>query len=299
MRPHDTPTAAISHGLTASFAVVLCASCIPSFPPDFSSGSLDRSQPCHETNEAGDAIPWPGIGLGDDGSLGLNACGYPRGRLRTDVDGKAVDADGNVIVDDEGELIPPATRDDLIYEYGFEPNDVFENLVLFNCDGDLVQIAQFLPQFGLANGDVRGLVFSVGALWCMPCRQEAAEWGADGGFVDAYPDIAFVQGLDEGSVGNDSVTPASCAAWSTANGQDKFPILYDPNPQALQAKIEGPNSGSGLPFTMILDINANIRAKKVGGKLAPDDLCVNLDTLMLAADPDYEPPACPDLENAN
>ena len=293
MSPHDTPTAAISHGLAASVAAVLCASCVPSFPPDFSTGSLDRTQRCLQMNEDGDAIAWPGFGLGDDGDLGLNACGYPRGRLRTNTDGQPVDADGEVIeVDEQGAPVAPATSDDFVYDYGFEVNDVFENLALYDCEGNLVQVAQYLPQFGLANGNIKGVVFSVGALWCMPCRDEAIEWANL--VIDRYPDIQFLQALDEGSVGNDSVTPASCAGWSTTNGQDKFPILYDPNPQALQTKIEGANSGSGLPFTLIMDINANVRLKQVGGKLQLDSLCMNLDNLLFAADPDYEPPECPE-----
>lgn len=266
MRPHDSPTATISKGLAAVFAAALCTSCVPSFPPDFGGGALDRSQPCLQETADGETIEWPGFGLGEDGELGLNACGYPEGNP-----------------DEDGEPV-----------YGFEVNDVFDNLVLYDCEGNLVQIAQYLPQFGLANGTIKGVVFSVGALWCMPCRDEAIEWAAD--FIDEYPDIQFLQGLDEGPVGNDSVSPEQCAGWSTTNAQDKFPILYDPTPQALQTKIEGANSGSGLPFTMILDTNANVRLKEVGGKLDPDILRDNLDILIAAADPNDETDEASDEE---
>lgn len=243
MRAPQTPLALARHRLGVASSAVVCAGlacslgCIPSYPPNQADSALDRSQPCEQE------LPWPGIGLDMDGTLGLNACGYPAGE---DAGGETGEDSGT---------------------YGFQEGQVVPNLILYDCEGTQVQLAQYLPQFGLANGNIKGIAFTVGALWCMPCRQEAMEWAAD--IVDAYPDIQLIQALDEGPVGLDSVTPESCAGWSAANVQDKFPILYDPNPQGLQSQID--QTGSGIPYTLILDVNATVRLRHVGGGILPSD----------------------------
>ena len=96
--------------------------------------------------------------------------------------------------------------------YGIQEGDVFENLELFDCNGDPVQIAQYLPQVGLPSVQNRGIVFGVGAGWCAPCIEEAKEWAEL--FVDEWQPqgIEFIQALDEGTVG--AATMELCAGWS-------------------------------------------------------------------------------------
>jgi len=160
--------------------------------------------------------------------------------------------------------------------YGFEEGSIIENLELFDCMGNQVQLAQYIPQVGSPGLETRGVVLGVGAAWCMPCAVEAGEWAEN--FVDQYdPDIQFLQALDEGAVG--AATMEICAGWSATNASDKFPILYTPDQASLQLKIEG-GSGSPLPFTMIFDANANIRFKKTGEVVDSGVLSIQLDALI-------------------
>jgi hypothetical protein len=160
--------------------------------------------------------------------------------------------------------------------YGFEEGAVIENLELFDCMGNAVQLAQYLPQEGLPEVQTRGVVLGIGAAWCMPCAVEAKEWSEH--FVDEYaPEIQFLQALDEGAVG--AATMEICAGWSATNASDKFPILFTPDQASLQLKIEG-GSGSPLPFTLMFDANANITFKKTGEVVDSGVLSIQLDALI-------------------
>lgn len=246
-------------GLLLPFVGVVGVACIPSFPPcdcgkaDETGGPsafpdfdlLDRTQACAD-------IPLPGeggadtgtdTGTGTDTDTGSDAeCGYPAG------------------------------------PYGFRVGDIFENLELFDCSGNPVQIAQYLPQVGLPEVETRGVVFGVGAIWCDPCRMEGEEWAAH--FADEYgpQGIQFIQALDEGAAGS-SVIPESCAGWSAEVAQDKFPILYTPDQGALRAKIETVPA-EPIPFTLIFDANAHIIFRQTGGVVDSGILTVQLDSLI-------------------
>jgi hypothetical protein len=164
--------------------------------------------------------------------------------------------------------------------YGFNDGDVIENLELFDCAGNPVQLAQYIPQVGLPDVETRGVVFGVGAAWCQPCAEEAKEWAAD--IVDVYAPqgIQFMQALDQGpSLG--PMTPEICAGWSTANAMDKFPILYyaPEDPGLLQSKIGG-GTGAPIPYTLIFDANATIVLRHTGGILDSEQLTVQLDLLL-------------------
>lgn len=240
-------------GLLAAACAAL--GCIPSYPPcDCSKGDggegpanfpdfefLDRSEDC--------AIELPSDGGGetgdteDTGDTGeALACGYPAG------------------------------------PYGFAVNERFENLVMFDCEGNQVQIAQYLPQAGLPDVETRGVVFGLGAIWCDPCRMEGEEWAAH--FADEYgPEgIQFIQALDEGAAGS-AVVPASCAGWSSTVAQDKFPILYVSQVAGLRSKIEL-MANEPIPFTLIFDANANITFRQTGGIVDPDVLTTQIENLI-------------------
>lgn len=160
--------------------------------------------------------------------------------------------------------------------YGFDEGSVIENLELFDCQGNEVQLAQYIPQEGLPDVQTRGVVLGIGAAWCMPCAVEAEEWSTN--FVDQYAgDIQFLQALDEGAVG--AATMEICAGWSTANADDKFPILWTPDQASLQLKISG-GGGSPLPFTLVFDANANITFKQTGAVVDAGVLEIQLDALI-------------------
>jgi hypothetical protein len=161
--------------------------------------------------------------------------------------------------------------------YGFSVGSRFENLELFDCMGNAVQIAQYLPQEGLPEVGARGVVFGVGAVWCDPCRMEGEEWAAH--FVDEYGDeIQFIQALDEGGTGS-AVIPDVCASWSTLVVEDKLPILYTPDIGALRAQMEEtPNEAS--PFTLVFDANANVIFRQTGGVVDEGILTVQIDQLL-------------------
>jgi hypothetical protein len=161
--------------------------------------------------------------------------------------------------------------------YGFEDGDVMENLELFDCAGNPVQLAQYIPQVGLPDVETRGVVFGVGAAWCQPCAEEAQEWA--GSIVDVYAPqgIQFLQALDEGAVG--AATAQICTGWSSANAMDKFPILWTPEMQSLQQKISG-GTIQPIPYTLIFDANANVVLRYTGGILDPDQLTAQLDLLL-------------------
>ncbi len=159
--------------------------------------------------------------------------------------------------------------------YGFEEGDVIENLELFDCAGEAVQLAQYLPQVGLPDVETRGVVFGVGAAWCQPCAEEAAEWAEH--FVDEYPRVEFVQVIDEGAVG--AATAGTCAGWSAANAQDSFSILWTPDQGSIQLKVGG-QPLQPIPFTLLFDANANIIFKQTGGIVDSGVLEIQIDALI-------------------
>ncbi|EDM73810.1 hypothetical protein PPSIR1_34622 [Plesiocystis pacifica SIR-1] len=159
--------------------------------------------------------------------------------------------------------------------YGFMEGDTFENLVLFDCEGNQVQMAQYIPQPCTEN-EAFGVVFAVGAGWCAPCQEEAIEWAAD--VVDEYPEIQFLQALDE-DASNGPMNPGFCAGWSEANASDKFPILYTEEPTSLQIGIGG-QPLQPIPYTLIFNANGEIVQRKTGGKLELSVLEEQLDTLL-------------------
>lgn len=163
--------------------------------------------------------------------------------------------------------------------HGFDDGDVMGNLELFDCTGAPVQIAQYIPQVGLPDVETKGVVFGVGAAWCQPCAEEAAEWAAAGGPVDTYAPqgIQFIQALDEGAVG--PATAEICAGWSSTNAQDKFVIVWTPDQGSLQSTISG-QSGAPIPYTLVFDANANVVLKHMGGILDADILTAQLDLLL-------------------
>ncbi|MGB1701024.1 MAG: hypothetical protein ACPHRO_13790, partial [Nannocystaceae bacterium] len=199
------PLAARFVGVFAAFCSMSLA-CIPSYPPCTCGDGGGDGGPFPDfdrLDRSADCanIPLPGDGGGDgdgDGD-GDGECGYPAG------------------------------------PYAFDEGSVFENLELFNCMGEPVQIAQYLPQVGLPSVLTRGVVFGVGAGWCAPCAEEAHEWAEL--FVDDYgpQGIQFIQALDDGALSGSSATMELCAGWSTANAQDKFPILFTPEVMSLQS----------------------------------------------------------------
>ena len=165
--------------------------------------------------------------------------------------------------------------------YGFSVDEVFANLELFDCNGDAVQIAQYLPQEGLPEVETRGVVFGVGALWCQPCQVEGMEWAAEGGPVDEYgPEgIQFIQALDQGISTTEPVTAAGCTGWSADIVSDKFPILFTDVAGGLQSQIQTvPNEP--IPFTLIFDANANVRFRQTGGVVDEGILTVQLDQIV-------------------
>jgi hypothetical protein len=250
--PHANKIRAMSWVLAITCSSVAC---IPSFPPcdcgKDSAGTgpenfpdfdyLDRSEAC--------AIPLPS---GDGGETGTDTgtdtggeapeCGYPAG------------------------------------PYGYSVGERFENLVLYDCEGNQVQIAQYLPQQGLPDNETRGVVFGLGAIWCDPCRMEGEEWAAH--FVDEWgpQGIQFIQAIDEGAAGS-PVIPASCAGWSSTVAQDKFPILYVPQVAGLRSKLEL-MANEPIPFTLIFDANANIIFRQTGGIVDPDVLTTQIENLI-------------------
>ena len=162
--------------------------------------------------------------------------------------------------------------------YGFKLGDTFENILLFDCQGNQVQIAQFLPQEGLPDVQTRGVVFAVGALWCDPCRMEGEGWAETEVDEWAPRGIQFIQALDEGAAGS-AVIPESCVGWSETVAQDKYPILYVDQVAGLRAKIElMPNEP--IPFTLLFDANANITFRQTGGIVDPDVLETQMEKLI-------------------
>jgi hypothetical protein len=247
------------HLSVASLALIVAGlGCIPSFPPcdctkneggegegsfpDFD--SLDRSADCVIPLPNADEGGETGIDTGTDTDSGGEplVCGYPAG------------------------------------PYGFSVGQTFENLQLFDCLGNQVQIAQYLPQEGLPDVETRGVVFAVGALWCDPCRMEGEEWAAE--LVDEYAPqgIQFIQALDEGAAGS-PVVPASCAGWSSTVAQDKYPILYVDQVAGLRSKIELA-ANEPIPFTLLFNANANIIFRRTGGIVDADILHSQIENLL-------------------
>lgn len=228
-----------AHHLSVGLALAV-AGCIPSFPP------------CDCTKDDGGSGVFPDFDALDRSVACSDAVPLPEGVEPTDC----------------GYPEGP---------YGFAVGDVFENLELFDCMGNAVQIAQYLPQQGLPDVEARGVVFGVGAVWCDPCRMEGEEWAAN--FVDEYgSEIQFIQALDEGAAGS-AVINEVCAGWSSAVVEDKLPILYTPDVGALRAKIEAmPNEP--IPFTLVFDANANIKFRQTGGVVDEGVLTVQIDQLL-------------------
>lgn len=229
--------------LGAGFATLMLSACIPSYPPCDCSKADDESG---------------GDGPGE----------FPDYEF---LDRSAACAESPLPIEDAECGWPEGP-------YAFEDGDVMENLELFDCAGTAVQFAQYLPQVGLPDVETRGVVFGVGAAWCQPCAEEAAEWAAE--LVDVYAPqgIQFIQALDQGAASGPA-TAEICTGWSSANAMDKFPILFTPETASLQTKIAG-GSGAPIPYTLIFDANANIVLRHTGGILDADQLRAQLDLLL-------------------
>jgi hypothetical protein len=231
------------HLSVASLALVVAGlGCIPSFPPcDCSKnegGEGAGDFPDFDALDRAEACS-PNVALPD--GVEDADCGYPEG------------------------------------PYGFIEQSVFENLELFDCMGNAVQIAQYLPQEGLPDVTAHGVVFGVGAVWCDPCRMEGEEWAAN--LIDEYgTQVQFIQALDEGAAGS-AVIPEVCAGWSATVVEDKFPILYTPDVGALRAKMEM-TAAEPIPFTFVFDANANIIFRQTGGVVDQQILEVQINKLI-------------------
>lgn len=230
---------AFALGLLATAGLSL--GCIPSFPPCNCSTEEDASFPDFERLDRAEACV-DGLPL-PEGAEDPEACGYPEG------------------------------------PYGFRQGDVFPNLELIDCEGNAVQLAQYLPQEG-SDVETRGLVFAVGALWCQPCQIEGMEWAVDDGPVDHYQgDIQFVQALDQGVSPTEPMSEAGCAGWSENVASGKFPILFVPDAGGLQAQIQI-MPAEPIPFTLLLDANANVRLRQTGEVLPESELEGVLDLII-------------------
>lgn len=242
--------------LVSAVALTAGVGCIPVIPvcdcqadgdtvgigdyPDFA--HLDRDGECAD-------IPLPSEGGGDTGT-------GDTGTEDTGTEDTGTEDTGTDTETDEGGICGYPEG-----PYGFEEGGVFPNLELLDCAGNPVQIAQYLPQEG-NDVETRGIVFGVGAAWCMPCAEEAHEWAEL--FVDDYAgEVQFLQALDQDGSGSGAPNEAICAGWSTANADDKFPILYTTDQGSLQASIGG-QPAQPIPFTLVLDANANIVFKQTG-----------------------------------
>jgi len=229
--------------LGVSTTLGLCLACIPSFPPCNCTTEADAEFPDFERLDRSEPCI-DGLPL-PEGADDPEACGYPAG------------------------------------SYGFTQGEVFPNLELLDCEGNAVQLAEYLPQEGQPEVETRGVVFAVGALWCQPCQVEGIEWASEGGLVDEYESegIQFIQALDQGASPTEPMSQTGCMGWSENVASGKFPILYVPEAGALQSQIQV-MPAEPIPYTLVLDANANVRLRQTGEVLPESELAGVLDLIL-------------------
>lgn len=149
--------------------------------------------------------------------------------------------------------------------YGTDLGDRFENFKAKNCDGDAVEFADLFQPDESGQHTTRGVIFTMAAGWCEPCKEETKD------LVAHYEEftgkgVKIVQVLFQQA---DASPPTTryCGLWEEEYGT-QFPVWIDQTADVYPIWLDDP--ASSTPITVITDANANIRVKSLGAP--PNDL---------------------------
>lgn len=133
----------------------------------------------------------------------------------------------------------------------------FPNFVLEDCEGNQREFAEFFCERDDEYGDYNhAFVVVFEAMWCPYCNVQSS-FIASTLYPAGHPQgLEVVSLLVENSAGN-APSNGDCSSWRMIHDLDS-PILKDPGMSVYQLIGNAPNT-VGLPFTYILDANANVR----------------------------------------
>jgi thiol-disulfide isomerase/thioredoxin len=156
--------------------------------------------------------------------------------------------------------------------YGTEIGDRMENFALVDCAGNQREFAEYFQ--ANENGDRnRAVLFSLGAGWCEPCKEETEELP---GVLDDYRSRGFdvVQVLFQDWM-SAAPTRMFCDEWVAEYGLDHV-VLLDQTwtfyPTYLQDVM------ASTPVTILTDANGTIRYKLEGQK--PPNLGLEIEQIL-------------------
>lgn len=164
--------------------------------------------------------------------------------------------------------------------YGYSPGEVIPNLVVHDCDGHGVELAEYLAERPDTGSFNRGVIVAFGAGWCLPCRTEAellAEIAEDA----RQKDVDVLQILVEHFYANQSATKETCEVWRDDVADSAFTVLFDPDHDIVEFIVTG--GAESLPLLLAIDANGHIRFEEAGEPVERDILLAQIDNLF--ADP--------------
>ncbi|MBL4689263.1 MAG: TlpA family protein disulfide reductase [Nannocystaceae bacterium] len=143
--------------------------------------------------------------------------------------------------------------------YGTNLGERMANFVLTDCSGTEREFAELFAPDADGVHETRAVLFSLGAGWCEPCKEETEHLPA---VFDEFRDegLAIVQVLfqDENA---QRPTGSFCEDWVEDYGL-AFTVLIDPVWDFYPTYLEDVQAAT--PVTLLVDANANIRYKLEG-----------------------------------
>jgi alkyl hydroperoxide reductase subunit AhpC len=153
--------------------------------------------------------------------------------------------------------------------YGYQEGDIFANFEAMNCDGEPAEFAEYFQERP-DNGELnKAIIFSLGAEWSVPCREEAELFAAQAEERRAQ-NVEFLHLLHENEY-NGAPTQETCLAWfeSEEVANSAYPVLYDPT-NAIDELMKA--GESALPILLAVDANGHIRLREGGQAITETEL---------------------------
>ena len=154
--------------------------------------------------------------------------------------------------------------------------NTFPNIVVQNCDGEAVELAEL---FGIRPDTQRlnrGVIFAFGAGWCGSCKQESEHFAEIVGDyrVPEY-DVEFLHFIVEAEL-DSPATENICSIWYESLAKAAYPVWFTPDPNFMDTLIP---AGTPIPYIFILNANARVNYTQQGA-ISDANLINQIDALV-------------------